>query len=417
MSRSVQPGLLRLFRYFAGVGVVYFAILWAYASINIETSSSMLPQSGLNLFTNALLFVYLSLSWLEKKMGRFYLPFALVAYTLATVLSGAFYLADPAPTMQIFLTRSWSLVPILLIPLVFIAWQYGPHEVMFFNLFANVTEMVLSFLVVRQISFATLPFLTLPIVRAFAFGIVGHIVTILVNAQRQQTEKLIQANVRLSHYANTMEQLTISRERNRIARELHDTLAHTLSGVAVNLEATKTMLKPDDSDVSTMLDHSLSAVRLGLNETRRVLQNLRAQPLEDLGLAGSVRWLLQNLVERDGVTMNVVIVDKLPALPAKVEQAFFRVAQEALENISRHANATHVEFVLQPVGRQMKLEISDDGQGMRDAEAAGDLHFGIKGMRERAEAIGAVFALESKSDEGTKISLIWEGIDDQSIDL
>ncbi len=417
MDRPVEPGLLKLFRYFAGVGILYFAILWLYASLGLDETNTLGFQSQFNVVVNVVLFIYLSIGWLEKKLRRYYLPIALAAYSVATVLSSLIYFVDPSTSIFVFLSRSWALFPILFIPLVFIAWQYRWYEVMAYNIFVNGFELLLSLYFIKHITISTIPFAAMPIVRAFAFGIVGHIVLELVETQRQQKLRLIQANLKLGQFTNTLVQLAESRERNRIARELHDTLAHTLSGVAVNLEATKTLLPAEGSDVNDMLDHSLAAVRVGLNETRRVLQNLRAQPLEDVGLVQAMSELVKSFAGTVDLEVRSEIDDDLPAMPPAVEQALYRVTQESLENVRRHAGAKQVLVTMKRVEKAVVLEIRDDGKGVRDISSAGSGHFGIEGMKERAAAIGAEMRITSSPQQGTAVRMEWEGLNDQSADL
>ena len=166
----------------------------------------------------------------------------------------------------------------------------------------------------------------------------------LLNPQREQRKELVRANLRLLEHANTLEQLTVSRERNRLARELHDTLAHTLSGLAVNLEAIRLSVPAELKDVHEMLEHSLSNIRGGLADTRRALKDLRPQNLEDLGLVISLKKLLDDVSLRSGLQIKVKIDENLPELETDEEQGVYRIAQEALENIIRHANAAEVKF-------------------------------------------------------------------------
>ena len=121
-------------------------------------------------------------------------------------------------------------------------------------------------------------------IRSIILGILGVLEYRIMASQRKQRAELVEANEKLTHYALTIEQLTVSRERNRMARELHDTLAHTLSSVAVELEAVKTLVKPKPAEALKLVDQSLGITRNGLNETRKALQDLRALPIEDLGL-------------------------------------------------------------------------------------------------------------------------------------
>lgn len=418
MNRPLEPGLIRTFRYFAAVAMFYFALLWGYGAIAPHPGETLQVQSLLNMIINGSLFFYLSSRWLEKYLKRWYLPYALVSYSLATVFSNLIYLLDTSMDLYIIIARSWALIPILLVLLVVIAWQYSFFWVMVFVIFTNLIELFILAKVVRVINLETLPVLGMPFIRTFAFGIVGHIIVKLMNTQRSQKRKLILANIRLGQQANTLEHLATSRERNRLARELHDTLAHTLSGVAVNLEAIKSLMPEGQEKISEMLDHSLTATRVGLNETRRTLQDLRAQPLEDLGLALALRNLAQAFGDREGVEMDIEITETPLTLPPDVEQSFYRVAQEALENITMHAFASKVLIKLMMNGNLLELVISDNGKGFDVKKLATETdRYGIKGIQERAAIIGGALTVDSRAGIGTTIRLAWERLDDQSFDL
>jgi signal transduction histidine kinase len=417
MGRPIEPGLLRIFRYFAGIAMIYFAILWIYGFTANEKSLTLQVQSLMNFTVNTCLLVYLSIPWLERIMKSYYLPVALVAYTGTTVFSNLIYLFDRENDLYTVITRSWTLVPILLVPLVLIAWQYSFRYVLAFTILTNAIELFILMLVVKKVTFETLPILGLPLIRAFAFGAVGYIVERLMDTQRRQKRRLVVTNLMLGQYANTLEHLATSRERNRLARELHDTLAHTLSGVAVNLEAIKTMLAPGQKEISSMLDHSLSATRLGLEETRRALQDLRAQPLEDLGLKLALRNLVKALADRTAIDTAIDISSDLPTLPPDVEQSLYRIAQETLDNIARHASASRASLSLKTDGRWLEMIIADDGSGFHAKNTLDQNQFGIRGMQERAAVVGGTLSVESRANQGTTIRFTWERLDDQNLDL
>jgi signal transduction histidine kinase len=222
---------------------------------------------------------------------------------------------------------------------------------------------------------------------------------------------LARANAQLTHYATTLEQLATSRERNRLARELHDTLAHTLSGMAVQLEAAKTLWDMDPAQARDMLDQSLTATRSGLTETRRALQALRAAPLEDLGLVLAVCTLAESVAAQTGATLTWQGPDaaRVENLSPDVEQCVYRVAQEALENVARHAGAKHLTVQLTQDKGRLTLQISDDGRGFDLSKAsANNHHLGLTGMRERAEMIGGILHVESRLGNGTTIRLMVE---------
>ncbi|MBN2145891.1 MAG: sensor histidine kinase [Anaerolineales bacterium] len=418
MSTMLEPGLLRIFRYFTGVAALYFALLWGYTAIASGWVWATHVQLLTNFVANLILWGFLYWPWLARRLGRWYLPFCLGIATLIPVISNFVYLAEPyGVSATLMIVRSWLMLPTLVIPLVLIAWQYRFVHVLAFTIFTTAMGLIVLFAIMREITLETLPILAMPLIQAFAFGTVGHIVGQLMDTQRAQRRKLIQSNLQLGQYAETLEQLTISRERNRLARELHDTLAHTLSGLAINLEALKTTLDPAETETLRLADRSLQTARVGLVETRRALKDLRAQPLEDLGLCLSLRNLVSEAAERSGAHIDINIPEYLPALPPDVEQCVYRIAQEALENIVLHAQATEGRFAVAMESRHLVLRISDSGKGFALTNAQDIGQYGLQGMKERAAMIGGSLSIESTPEQGTCIQFTWEASNDQSINL
>jgi signal transduction histidine kinase len=255
------------------------------------------------------------------------------------------------------------------------------------------------------------------LIRMISYLIVGWLVVTLMDGQRTQRSELKLANSRLSQYATTLEQLTLSRERNRMARELHDILAHTLSGVAVELEAVRALWDAEPDRARAMLGSSLASTREGLTETRRALQALRASPLEDIGLGLAVRTQAESTAARLGLDLTLEIDETLGELSPDVEQCFYRIAQEALTNAAQHAGARRIRLVLTQRDGTLRLEVSDDGRGFDLYQVDQDSQFGLQGMRERAEMIGADFTLNTIPGEGTSITLIYGGGHDTTADL
>ena len=120
-----------------------------------------------------------------------------------------------------------------------------------------------------------------------------------------QRRSLEEANAQLRYHASTQIELTISHERNRMARELHDTLAHTLSGLIVQLQTVKAYWEIEPATSQKMLDDALAATRDGLRETRGALKSLRATPLEDLGLSLAIRQLAEEVAARANLDLQV----------------------------------------------------------------------------------------------------------------
>jgi len=407
MKRPTEPGLIKLFRYFAIIGAVYFFARWVHG-MSMAENQIIISQMEYFIIVHAFLLVYLLIPWLERQLKQYYLPIILVLYSVALVVGSVIYLYVPDRTIVDFITNSYGLVPILIVPLVFIAWQYDRKHVLIYTAFTNVSDIAIAVVIAQGISLENLPILSMPIIRGFAFMMVGLVVNQLSDSSRKQKHRLLLANVQLSQYSNTLEHLATSRERNRLARELHDTTAHTLSGISVNLEALKTIAPEDNPEMQGMISTTLEAARNGLSDTRRALKDLRAQPLEDLGLELALRQLIDSVAERAGLKTNVNIDTPLPYLAPNIDQVFYRIAQESLENTARHANAYMVTVELHEEDGKLTMLIQDDGRGFNMNEVHGEGHFGLKGMHERALTIGAELTIESQLGGGTNVQLSWE---------
>lgn len=393
--------------------MIYFAILWGYTLFSAGWEESVQFQFLGNFVVYLGLYGYLKFPFMEHRLKRLFLPLGLLVAALFPVIGNFVYLLHPQQA-NIFtiINRSWLWLPILFVPLVLIAWQYNFKAVLAYIVFTNGLELILLFSVLDKFTYETLPLVSVPLIRAFAFGTVGYIVNILIETQRMQNQKLIQTNLRLNQYLDTLEQLATNRERNRLAAELHDTLAHTLSGLSINLEAIKTVIQPTQVDAQKMLDHSLNTTRLGLDETRRVIKALRAGPLEDLGLKLALQNLIQAASARCSIPVSLNCPDQLPALPMDVEQSIYRITQEGLENIVRHANATRAEVNVEVIADRLELTIHDDGVGFTLGHVPTEEKFGLRGLQERAASIGGKLVVDSQPGSGTTVRFVWERFND-----
>jgi signal transduction histidine kinase len=417
MNKEIEPGLLQVFRYFTSAELCYFSILILYSALQTgQGFAAVQIQWYLNFANNLLLFIYLSLPSLHRRLGRFYLPIALSLAAATPALSNLVFLA-PQSSWQSVIEPTWLLVPTLLVIAVLLAWQYTFLAVLAFTIGAAIIELIVVYSLVGQINADTLPILGLPLVQAFTFGMIGYIVSRMVTIQRAQRRELIRTNVMLSQHAATLEQLTLSRERNRLARELHDTLAHTLSGQAVNLEATKLMLASGQPEVEAMLDQALVTTRNGLAEVRRALKDLRSQTVEDLGLPLAIRNLAMEAAARANFALDLEVADDLPRLDTEVEHAVYRIAQESLANVVSHADASQVNLQLAVETGKLTLTITDNGQGVDlDQIDYGSKH-GLLGMKERAAMVHGSLEVKSRPGAGTTVRFSLEVKDDQSFDL
>lgn len=402
----MEPGLIAIFRLIAGLEGIAFVIVAAGVQFfGQEDPGQPLNHYFINLFASAFLFAYLSIPWLMRKMKAVYLPLGIAIATAAPILSNRIYLQlQIARYPNILVANAWELIPLLFVPLVITAWQYDLSSVILFGVLTGLFDFVLTTALAGSLDLQLVTIVGIIFIRSVSLLAVGFMVTQLTGTQRQQRRSLYEANVKLAEHANTLEALATSRERNRLARELHDTVAHSLSGLAVQLEALKTVLPDCGPQVDAMINQALVTTRTGLTETRRALHDLRSKQLEDLGLALALRNLARSAADRADFQYSLDIPPVIPDLPPQSEQIIYRIAQEALENIVRHARAEHVDFTVIDQDGIFSLTIRDNGIGFLPGAPSGDT-LGLKGMQERAGSIHADLSVESSLESGTSIHL------------
>ncbi len=424
----LEPELLSVFRIFTALrlGFVLLTTLF-HLVLHQEVLDFVAAQTALNFYSFltprdlepsfftlfmsiadvVMLGVYLWWLPLQRWLGRFFLPIGLILASIAPIFTQHYNVALLDSGSVFVQAGAWQLIVVLFLPLVLIGWQYGFHAVLRFSFATAALDMGLTILAVG-ISTVTELHVLLGIIslRTILYIIVGYMIARLIADQRKQRQALAQANAQLAHYATTLEQLSTSRERNRLAHEMHDTLAHTLSGVTVQLEAVDALWETDSTAAKSMLAQSLNTTRSGLVETRRALQALRASPLDDLGLALALRNLAESLATRTGLSLDVSMPEHLEDINPTLEQCIYRVAQEAITNVDRHAQANHLSIHLDRENQHLSLTIADNGQGFWVDEVKSNNRFGLKGMRERAEMIGGTISIASEPGEGTKVQLV-----------
>ena len=189
-------------------------------------------------------------------------------------------------------------------------------------------------------------------------------------------------------------------ERGRVARELHDQVGQSLTAMLLQVEAAARSAPPGRGGD---LDEVRDAAREALEDVRRIAMQLRPRVLDDLGLASALVDLARSAARAGDLTVRPFIDDDLPALGNDRDLLIFRVAQESLTNVLRHAGATTVDVSLRRSGDGVRLTVEDDGRGIDDAEAA--TSGGIRGMRERALLADATLTAARGPKGGTRISV------------
>jgi two-component system, NarL family, sensor histidine kinase YdfH len=223
---------------------------------------------------------------------------------------------------------------------------------------------------------------------------------------REQAQALLKdleiANRQLSDYAAQVEDLTLATERQRMARELHDTLSQGLAGLILQLEAVDAYLQGNNYDRSrTILQESMERARATLAESRQAIDNLR-RPLErDLVVA--IWQEVENFNKETGIPCEPELTT-LPELPEVVVDTAIRVISEGLTNVARHARAKEVTLQVACKENELGIRICDDGVGF-DPESIQAGHYGLVGMRERVRLAGGSLQVESAVEKGTCVSI------------
>ena len=192
-------------------------------------------------------------------------------------------------------------------------------------------------------------------------------------------------------------------ERRRIARELHDELGQRLTALKIDLDnlAASSGLGSDDARVasmSSMIDDTLASVR-------RIASDLRPLMLDDLGLTAAIEWLAHDVSRRTGIPVHARLPLAEPDVDQRVAIALYRMVQEALTNVARHAQTKAVEVELRVKGLSLLLVVSDDGVDMTDAALQRSGSFGLLGLRERAQMLGGEVTIGKRAGGGTRLSV------------
>ncbi|MBD0384191.1 sensor histidine kinase [Paenibacillus sedimenti] len=200
-------------------------------------------------------------------------------------------------------------------------------------------------------------------------------------------------------------------ERKRIAREIHDGMAQTLANVVLRTEIAERMLiKQDIPSVREELVDLKGQVRGGLEEVRKIIFNLRPMALDDLGIVPTLRKYVQDFEEKHRIRTKFNLVGRETRIPSGLEIAIFRLVQEALSNVIKHAKATFVSVELTLERDQVQIYVVDNGIGFDVAQTEQSIakgnNFGLLGMRERVELLDGSMILESEKDSGTKITML-----------
>ena len=222
-------------------------------------------------------------------------------------------------------------------------------------------------------------------------------------AQLQSSNaRLHRSQVRLRQLA-TQTNTAIEAERTRIAREVHDELGQTLTGMKMDLAAAKRRLDPGDTRVRVKVDSAINLLDQTVHTVRRISAELRPGMLDDLGLVPAIVWHVREFEERTSIVCTFTSQVDTETFSRDVATTIFRILQEALTNVARHAQAHHVEIVLEENGDELTMTVQDDGIGIGENQASDVRSLGLMGMNERALRFSGSVEITGALGKGTQV--------------
>lgn len=198
-------------------------------------------------------------------------------------------------------------------------------------------------------------------------------------------------------------------ERRRVARELHDGIGQSLNALVFGLNAISTALSQGSPIVPELVARLKLSTSDTVKELQEIIYDLRPSLLDDLGLCRALRWYAEERLQRRGVEVFLDLPEDLQRLPSEIETALFRIGQEAITNVTRHAQASRVRIRLEVNSRDVSMSIQDDGIGFSPGQALAQSErraWGLLGMQERASLLGGRLTIESQPGQGTRVSVI-----------
>jgi signal transduction histidine kinase len=238
---------------------------------------------------------------------------------------------------------------------------------------------------------------------------VGIVISLWLNAiieQSYQRRQLIEDLARTqSELATAERKAGVLAERQRLAREIHDTLAQGFTSIVMHLEAAEQALLDDKPTAQHHLNLARRTARDNLGQARRVVQDLRPEALEEGSLPDAIRRVVSRWGEESGVVAQATITGQPDLLHPEIEVTLLRAVQEALANARKHAHAGRVDVTLSYTDDLIILDVQDDGVGFQNGRNSDPTTggFGLTGMRERVEQLQGSLLIESASGEGTTL--------------
>ncbi len=234
----------------------------------------------------------------------------------------------------------------------------------------------------------------------------GHIfLTVILRdvTERVQAEAAIARSHQELRVLSNAANAALEVERRRVARELHDELGQQLTAMKIDISDLERSLASDRPDLQTRCMHLRGLIDQTVASTRRIAADLRPLMLDDLGLGAALEWLAQNTAQRTGISVRVAIDEALTEVPEPHASAIFRIVQESLTNVARHANASRVEVEVRNDNQHALVSVRDNGRGIAAGDEDKRGSFGLLGIKERARLLGGHASIENHPGGGAVV--------------
>ncbi len=222
---------------------------------------------------------------------------------------------------------------------------------------------------------------------------------VLTLSQTSEKERILRlnsqlqnANRKLEEYAQEQVRMTETRERNRLAREIHDTLGHSLTGIITGIEACIMLMDIAPEATKEQLRAIAQVARNGITDVRHSVNALRPDALETLDLEAAIRKLVDESESSTGVKIDLVFPEDLQDLDQDEEDVLYRIVQESITNAIRHGNATHIDVRIEREDNDLRIRIADNGKGCEDIQSG----FGLHHMQERIDMLKGTLSYSGK---------------------
>ena len=238
-------------------------------------------------------------------------------------------------------------------------------------------------------------------IAVIGISVLGYWLSQVIDQSYSRHELIQQLQQTRAELATSERNAGMLKERQRLAHEIHDTLAQGFTSIVMHLEAADQVLQTDTNTAQQHLDYARNMARHSLDQARRVINDLRPQPLEDSSLIDALERLHEEFAQRTDVQTSFNVTGEPEPLHPHIEVTLLRATQEALNNISKHAQASETKITLSFMGDLVMLDVQDNGVGM----CVDDAHqgYGLTAMRQRVAEFSGAVELESAENEGTTL--------------